>query len=209
MQFFESFISAGDFGVVPSEPIRDGMVPQLQHGTKTNNKALPLPLPPPITTGLPRQPAEKKAFPDTPTYSQAVNNAITTGVSIKEEMEVPPSPPALRGGYRRERHPKTTTPKEKVPPHHRLKTTGRGQIFEDSRKREDILARWREKKARRNYDRPKVQYESRKRTALEKCRVNGKFVKPEIYKAYVEAQEKSAKQALHTVPVLPPAIPLE
>ena len=46
--------------------------------------------------------------------------------------------------------------------------------------REEILARWREKKARRHLGgggHQKVRYESRRRTALSKPRINGKFVK--------------------------------
>lgn len=187
------------------------MVPQLQHSTHQNETVLPLhfPLPPIITTGsLVSIPAtdsgEKKSSPDSPTtnISGFNSNAITTGSVLKKEEEkdgeIPPSSPLCVG--RRERQNKN---KQKSPPSlHRRQTTG---SFKDLRRREDIIARWREKKARRTYDRPKVRYESRKRTALEKCRVNGKFVKPEIYKAYLEAQEQSAKQSLHTVPVVAPA----
>lgn len=206
--------SEGDFGVVPIEPIRDGMVPQLQHSTQQNEAVLPLhlPLPPIITTGSTgfapiAISGQKKASPDSPTTVSGLNsNAITTGGIIKEEEEeeeggkLPPPSPSLGVG-RRERQKNRN--KQKPPPTlHRTKATG---FFEDLRKREDIIARWREKKARRTYNRPKVQYESRKRTALEKCRVNGKFVKPEIYKAYVEAQEQSSRQGLHTVPIVTPA----
>lgn len=169
---------------------------------------LPLQLPlPPVTTGLHSSTrlapvavsSERKASPDS-IVSGPNSNAITTGSIIQQEEdgELPLPSPSVRVG-RRERLNKN---KQKPPPSlHSTQTAG---SFKDLRKREDIIAHWREKKARRTSNRPKVQYESRKRTALQKCRVNGKFVKPEIYKAYMEAQEQSAKQRLHTVPIVTP-----
>ena len=63
------------------------------------------------------------------------------------------------------------------------------------RDREEILARWREKKAKLNFNRHRgVQYESRKRTAMIKPRINGKFVTPDVYEKYLEQAK------LHQVP---------
>jgi hypothetical protein len=198
--------------VVPIEPIRDGMVPQLQHFNQNNAEAArprPLTLAPVITTGSPLlapSSGQKHGIPDPPAATQTIAyNHMNTKIVIREEDSEdskdhvpPPSPHRVTG-----RRNKQNKIKQKP-----SKTTGRGHnvsVFEDLRKREDIIARWREKKARRTFNRPKVQYESRQRTALEKHRVNGKFVKPEIYKAYVEAQEQSTKQNLHTVPTVTPA----
>ena len=69
-------------------------------------------------------------------------------------------------------------------------------VHEVSRTREQILAKYREKKARRNLNRPRVQYESRKRTALVKPRINGKFVTPEVFQQYMTEQGATH----HTVP---------
>lgn len=72
----------------------------------------------------------------------------------------------------------------------------------DDRSRDDILARWREKKARRRAGGGRhvgVQYESRKRTALVKPRLNGKFVTVEVYQRHLVEQ---AKLGLHMVPTV-------
>jgi hypothetical protein len=172
------------------------MVPQLQHLFQTN--ALPLPQPPVITvtTGFPSLPPSAVSGPKEPPPAVVPKFDIvnpTTNVAMKamedEKMETTGEMPSLRSG-RRERQTNN-------------KTSERGKnVFEDFRKREEIIARWREKKARRNFNRPKVLYESRSRSALIKSRVNGKFVKPDVYKAHLKVQEQAAKQqSLHTVPV--------
>jgi CCT motif len=187
------------------------MVPQLQHSTPNNEvPPLPLSLSLPLLSSVPtltppglapllvhvqnKEPADASAA--VPEHSLI---PFTTRVVIKEEAEPEESMLPLSPFYRASRRaPKQIKPQKPKPT---------GKNFEDLRNREDILARWREKKARRtlNLNRPKVQYESRKRTALEKCRVNGKFVKPEIYKAYMEAQEQNTSlQSLHMVPTVSP-----
>lgn len=77
--------------------------------------------------------------------------------------------------------------------------------FNDNETREDKLARYRAKKARRTCHRPRVMYESRKRTAEVKPRIRGRFVRPEQYVAYCEQHldrpgMQGAGDTLHTVP---------
>ena len=180
-----------DFGVVPSEPLRDGMVPAFPGHYSPDL--------PGATADPPTAPArelgralfwsfaynlEAQAFEDA---------AATAGVSFPEGLGIeaglggapcavaddgPIEVISLRGPRGRASKPSPL----------------------DVRSRAETVARWREKKSRRRAGggRPGgVLYESRKRTALVKPRINGKFVTLEMYEKHLVGQ---AKQNEHTVP---------
>ena len=179
--------------VVPSEPWRDGMVPNYTV-TTGRQQTLPPPRRPKEQQPPPRRPKEQHP-PPPPRPSTALPHApvITTGCIGYF--------PSASTGIDNSTHQKRHASKAKNPAKLILAPPA------DRKTRNLILARWRNKKAKRYHKKNPVgtvMYESRKRSALIKPRINGKFVSAGEYEKYVSfgqnEQDKPTDQSLHQVP---------
>jgi len=157
-------------GVVPVQPFRDGMVPEIGNFQPSI-----------ITTGTKRQ----TEFTEHRVESTKNDNArpkIRTGGYLHDAF----LKSSMKGNQ--EGAPSSRQDAKRVP-------------YDDEEPRSEKLARYRAKKARRKLLRPKIMYESRKRTAEEKPRIKGRFVRPEQFAAYQAQKEViSSVESMHLVP---------
>lgn len=153
-------------GVVPVQPLRDGMVPEV-HNFQVST----------VTTGIKTR-NESTNQPLQGHKSDIVRPKIMTGGYVNDSLS-------------KDQHEAAGSSKQ----------DGKRIPYDEEEPRSEKLARYRAKKARRKVLRPKVMYESRKRTAEEKPRIKGRFVKPEQFAAY-QAQKESllSLESMHRVP---------